>query len=313
MKAIYTYARHEDEEELCALELRSLFGEAAAISHGIVASQVSDDSPSVSRSPFFKRRIQIIEEAASLSELKEQLARLKPLEGTFKVLYTVGDEHHAYEDRRLLERSAGSVLKGQAEMRRPDMLFGLVRYKGSWLFGPCEEAESIWLRHQSKPQNYSTALPTRAARAMVNIAAGGSNPQSLRMVDPCCGMGTVLIEAMSMGIAMDGIDRNPLAVRGARLNLAHFGYPDTVRLGDMRDETKRRYDAAVVDMPYNLCSVLPEEESLEMLRSVRRLAERAVIVTTEDMTDRFKKADFRLKNQIRLTKGSFTRYVSVVE
>ncbi|MFF2886574.1 TRM11 family SAM-dependent methyltransferase [Paenibacillus sp. NPDC057967] len=311
MKAIYTYVRHEDEAELCGLELHSMFGDGATIGHGIVSS-ASEVSPSVNRSPFFKRRIEVIEEAASLSELTERLALLQPVSGTFKVLYTEGDEHHAYEERRTLERMAGSVLKGQAEMRRPDKLFGLIRYKGSWLFGPCEDAESHWLKHQGKPQNYSTALPTRAARAIVNIAAGEQSLQSLHMIDPCCGMGTVLIEAMSMGIAIDGIDRNPLAVRGARLNLSHFGYPNTVRLGDMRDETKR-YDAAIVDMPYNLCSVLPEEESLDMLRAVRRIAGLAVIVTTEDITERFKKANFRLRNQVRLTKGSFTRYVSVVE
>lgn len=312
MKAIYTYTRHEDEAELCALELHSLFGSEAAIEHGIVAVQGNEELLSVNRSPFFKRRINVMEEAESLTELTERLTLLEPVNGTFKVLYTEGDEHHEYEERRSLERTVGAVLIGRAEMRRPDRLFGLIRYKGSWLFGPSEDAESIWLKHQSKPQNYSTALPTRAARAIVNIAAGESRLQSLQLIDPCCGMGTVLIEAMSMGIAIDGMDRNPLAVRGARLNLAHFGYPDTVKLGDMRDTTKH-YDAAIVDMPYNLCSVLPEEESLDMLRAVRRMAERAVIVTTEDISERFIKADFGVRNQVRLTKGSFTRYVSVVE
>ncbi|RJX38770.1 RNA methyltransferase [Paenibacillus pinisoli] len=312
MKAIYTYARHEDEAELCALELDSLFGCEAAIGPGIVSVQANEDLPSVNRSPFFKRRIRILEEAENLTELTERLALLEPVSGSFKVLYTEGDEHHDYEERRKLERTVGSVMKGQAEMRRPDRQFGLIRYKGGWLFGPSEDAESIWLKHQSKPQNYSTALPTRAARAIVNIAAGEAKPASLRLIDPCCGMGTVLIEAMSMGIAIDGIDRNPLAVRGARLNLAHFGYPDKVMLGDMRNAAKQ-YDAAIVDMPYNLCSVLPEEESLDMLRAVRRMAGRAVIVTTEDIPERFIKADFRVRNQARLSKGSFTRYVSVVE
>ncbi|REK71447.1 TRM11 family SAM-dependent methyltransferase [Paenibacillus paeoniae] len=313
MQVIYTYARHEDESDLCALELRSLFGSMASIADGVVAwGSESEGSPSVNRSPFFKRRIEVIEEAESLSELTDRIASLEPVGGTFKVLYTEGDERHSYDERRMLERTAGSVLKGKAEMRQPEKLFGLIRYKGNWLFGPCQEDDSTWLKHQSKPQNYSTALPTRAARAIVNIGAGQSNLKTLRMIDPCCGMGTVLIEAMSMGIAIDGIDRNPLAVQGARLNLAHFGYPNTVKLGDMQDEMTR-YDTAIVDMPYNLCSVLPQEESLAMLRAVRRIAGRAVIVTTEEIEERFKKAHFRLRDQVQLSKGSFTRYISVVE
>lgn len=315
LKFIYTYARHEDEIELCDLELRSLFGKDADTGIGssaaIIATELTE-SLSVNRSPYFKRRIEVIEEAETMTELTDRLVHMQPVGGTFKVLYTEGDERHAYEERRQLERMTGAVLKGRAEMRAPELLYGLIRHKGKWLFGPCENDESAWLKHQSKPQNYSTALPTRAARAIVNIAAGQSNTETLRLVDPCCGMGTVLIEAMSMGIAIDGIDRNPLAVRGARINLAHFGYPDTVRLGDMQEETKR-YDAAIVDMPYNLCSVLSEEESLDMLRAVRRIASRAVIVTTEDIAPRFEKASLSLVDQAQLSKSSFTRYVSVVE
>ncbi|RCW44327.1 TRM11 family SAM-dependent methyltransferase [Paenibacillus prosopidis] len=303
---IYTYASHEDEASLCELELRTLFGQK--VGGGII---ISSCGLSVDRSPFIKRRIKVMLEANSLEELALKLTSIELDEKTFKVLFTSGDEPFSYEERRLLERTAGAAIKGKADMRKPERLFGLTKLNGIWHFGLCEENGAIWLKHQNKPQNYSTALPTRAARAIVNIAAGQED-QGIRMIDPCCGMGTVLIEAMSMGMDIEGVDLNPLAVRGARVNLAHFGYPDRVKLGDMR-QLETNYDAAIVDMPYNLCSVLPEDEQLAMLESVRRLAKRAVIVTTEPIGRQLELAAWRIIDFTTLSKASFTRYITVVE
>ena len=303
---IYTYASHEDEAALCGLELQTLFGQK--VSGGVLSSTYGI---SVDRSPFVKRRISVMLDESSLEELVLQLPSIELGGQTFKVLFTPGDEAFTYEEQRQLERAAGSAIRGKADMRRAERLFGLTKLNGRWYFGPCEENGAIWLKHQNKPQNYSTALPTRAARAIVNIAAGQALEQ-LRLIDPCCGMGTVLIEAMSMGIDIEGVDLNPLAVRGARVNLAHFGYPDRVRLGDMR-HIEGHYDAAIVDMPYNLCSVLPDDEQLVMLESVRKLAKRAVIVTTVPLMRQLGLAAWRITHSTTLSKASFTRYISVVE
>lgn len=266
---------------------------------------------SADRSPFFKRRIQAVAEAAELEGLKADLSLLQLASQTFKVLYTAGDEQHDYAERRHYERTAGSFINGKAEMRNPERIFGLIRIGGKWRFGPCEESGAPWLKHAGKPQNYSTALPTRAARAIVNIAAGQTG-DGLRLIDPCCGMGTVLIEALSMGMDIRGVDINPLAVRGARSNLDYFGYPDVVACQDML-QMEGNYDIAIVDMPYNLCSVLPSDQQLSMLKGVRRLAARAVIITTMPMERLLALAGFRITDRTTLNKASFTRYITVVE
>lgn len=303
---IYTYANHEDEASLRELELHSLFGQS--VQNGVIMSTID---MSVDRSPFVKRRIEVYFESDRLEVITEQLPTIE-LEGrSFKVLFTMGDEAFTFEEQRQLERLVGAEIRGKADMRTPELRFGLTKWDGRWYFGPCEDNQALWLKHQNKPQNYSTALPTRAARAIVNLAAG-SNAAHTRIIDPCCGMGTVLIEAMSMGIDIEGVDINPLAVRGARTNLAHFGYPNRVKLADMQ-ELDGYYDAAIIDMPYNLCSVLPEEEQLAMLRSVRRLAKRTVVITTERVEKQLEMAAFRLIEYAALSKASFTRYISVVE
>jgi tRNA G10 N-methylase Trm11 len=168
--------------------------------------------------------------------------------------------------------------------------------------------KAIWLAHKDKLQNYSTALTTRLARAAVNIAV--PKPQGIKAIDPCCGIGTVLIEARSMGIDIVGYDLNPLAVLGARANLVHFGFEGSVTIGDMR-LIEGSFDAAILDLPYNLCSVITPEEQLEMLQSARSFAYRVVIITTESIDALIVKAGFVIQDRCVVKKGSFARQVIV--
>lgn len=313
---IYTYAHHEEEADLAQLELRTLFGFAPA--GGFIIDTDETRTPlTPSRSPFIKRRIDVIAESEHLEGTNGLLQQLRSIaldERTFKVVFSACDEPFTFEEKRQLERLAGAAITGKAEMRKPDVQFGLAKLNGRWYFGTSEDNEAFWLVHQAKPQNYSTALNTRTARAIVNIAAGRGNEDSsaIRLVDPCCGMGTVLIEALSMGLSIEGFDSNPLAVKGARVNLAHFGYSDCVKLADMR-LLHGSYDAAIMDMPYNLCSVLPEDESISMLRSLRKLAKRAVVVTTMPIDVQLEQTKWTKFDEAIVRKGAFTRYVTVVE
>ena len=151
---------------------------------------------------------------------------------TFKVAFAETDAAVSMDRQREVAREIGRHLRGKAEMRRPEQWFAVTELGGRWLFGHCSYGEAVWLQHQQKPQNYSTALSTRVARAVVNIAV--PEVAGTKAIDPCCGIGTVLVEAMSMGIDIVGCDINPLAVRGARVNLEHFGMPNVVSIADMR-------------------------------------------------------------------------------
>ncbi|GGA27607.1 TRM11 family SAM-dependent methyltransferase [Paenibacillus physcomitrellae] len=303
---LYTYACHEDERELCGLELRSLLGEIPGQRHVESRLQVAPD-----RSPFLHERLAVQFEAETLEELEEQAGRIALEGATFKVRYLDADQTETYEGKRALERRIGARIIGKAEMKSPDRLFGFAYSKDRWVLGECVAGESIWLKHNSKPRQYSTALSTRVARAAVNIAV--PRQEGLKLVDPCCGIGTVLIEALSMGIETEGFDINPLAVTGARENLKHFGFlEEAVRLGDMR-QLDGRYDVLILDLPYNLCSVLPEEELLDMLRSARRLAPKAVILTLEDILPALGKSGWTIKESCSIYKGRFSRQLLIVE
>lgn len=332
MEHIYVYACHEDEQALCQLELRTLLGAEAVLGarYAVSARRVEPI-----RSPFLKLRLDVLFEAGSLPELASMVAALTVQGSTFKVAFAETDAAVSTDRQREVAREIGRHLRGKAEMRRPEQWFAVTELGGRWLFGHCSYGEAVWLQHQQKPQNYSTALSTRVARAVVNIAV--PDVAGTKAIDPCCGIGTVLVEAMSMGIDIVGCDINPLAVRGARVNLEHFGMPNVVSIADMRTlglvgeeaslptsrgrigeqvaepptSSQVRYDALILDMPYNLCSKLPEDEQLQMLQSARRLANRAVIVTTEQIDPLIAKAGFRIAERCTVNKGNFSRQIIV--
>lgn len=298
---IYPYACHEDERPLCEMELRILLD--APVTARYVRSEQEVDP---SRSPFVHGRLNVVCRAPSLEAIAEAASSLELHGRTFKLRYIEADGEADYGERRRIERLVGAHFRGKAEMKRPEYLYGLAYADGEWLLGDYVESESVWLRHNDKPRHYSTALGTRTARAIANIAV--PQPENIRAVDPCCGIGTVLIEAKSMGIHMDGFDLNPLAAIGARENLAFFGLAGDVVVADMRT-LEGRYDALVLDLPYNLCSVLTAGERLEMLNAARRLAGRCVIVATEDIEGELAAAGMTAEERCVVRKGNFARYV----
>lgn len=302
---IYTYACHEDEAELCDLELRSLLGDSPQTRYLKSSIAISPD-----RSPFIHYRISIQYEASTLEQLERIVQSIELEDQTFKLMCIDAEQLFTYEEKRLLERRIGMNIKGTAHMKQPQMLLGLTFADQRWIVGECIASEPIWLHHNDKPKHYSTALSTRVARAVANIAV--PQPLGVTMIDPCCGIGTVLIEALSMGIEVEGYDLNPLAVQGARENLLYYGMPDIVKIADMRT-LKGRYHALVLDLPYNLCSVLSEQARLEMLASAQRLAKRVLVLATEPIQESIEAVGLHVLEVCHIRKGKFVRYLFICQ
>jgi tRNA G10 N-methylase Trm11 len=292
------------------MEMRLLFGietEAPLLKSSI------DIDPS--RSPFIKERIDVMYEGDTLQDILEQVAQIQLKTETFKVyVVKINDLDKSakipFEQRREIERSIGLQINGEPDLDHPDLIFGLVTLDDRWYFGIYHKSEAVWFHHLKKPREYSTALSTRVARAIVNIAV--PNPKEIQAIDPCCGIGTVLVEALSMGIDIDGRDINPLAVDGSRENIAHFGYKGDVMTGPISEVTKR-YDVAIIDMPYNIVTYVTPEEQLDMLQQARRFANKLVVVTTVKIDELINEAGFEIKDCCEAKKALFTRYIALCE
>lgn len=307
---IYTYASIPEEWSLCQLELRTLFGvDLSSTEFTILKSNVQVDP---SRSPYIRERIDILFEGDSIDAIVEQVSQIQLNGTTFKVIGVKTNdrapaEKIEYKEQREIERQVGSSILGIVDVHQPDQVFGIVTLGGRWYFGQYRKNRSVWLQHVKKPRGYSMALPTRVARAVVNIAIPIPE-QGLKAIDPCCGIGTVLVEALSMGIDIVGREINPLVARGARENLAFYELEGTVTLGAIAD-VNEHYDVAIIDMPYNLVSKISPEEQISLLQQVRRIAGRVVVISIEVMDDKIAEAGFTIMDRGIASKGSFSRYI----
>ncbi|WP_257009776.1 TRM11 family SAM-dependent methyltransferase [Evansella halocellulosilytica] len=306
LKSIYTFSYTEEELELCKLEMRAFFG-MDSIS-GTLESHIQVDP---TRSPFMNERIDVLLESESISEMAKKVKNLPKSEMTFKVVFVKNPsgEKLSFKERQAVEKEVGLQVRGDIDLNRPEQLFGIMKVNGRWVFGHLHQSNSKWLEHQNKPHEYSTALSTKMARTVVNIAV--PKPEGVKAIDPCCGIGTVLIEACSMGVNIDGSDLNIRVVYGSRKNLAHFGYSAEVSLKDIREVTGD-YDVAIIDMPYNLCSVISDEERYEMFKSACSFANKVVIVTIDPVDEIVKNAGLTIIDRCKASKNkTFTREVLV--
>ena len=307
---IYTYTCHVDEVELCKLEMRAFFGFDVA-SNLVISTEKIEPS----RSPFIRSRLDVLYEADDLAEIARFAQGLELGESTFKVLclntVDFGDTKKIRQDERhQVEREIALSMHAEADLKNPDLVFGVVLNNNRWYFGYYIEGEAIWFKHQQKPEMYSTALSTRVARAVANIAI--PNPAGVRAIDPCCGIGTVLVEALSMGMNIVGSDINPLVAKGSRTNIAHFGLQGEVLKGDIAQITES-YDVAIIDMPYNLFTHISIDEQFTIIKEARRIATRVVLVTIDTIDDMVNEAGFTIVDRCIVKKGTFERQVLVCE
>jgi tRNA G10 N-methylase Trm11 len=85
-------------------------------------------------------------------------------------------------------------------------------------------SEEIEKRDMEKPvRRESLAISPRLAKILINLSQA---KQGERLVDPFCGIGVILEEALNQGINVIGIDKDKNAIIGAKKNLKWFGFGD---------------------------------------------------------------------------------------
>lgn len=299
----YTIRSTVREKSLCKLEMKYLFNivpeENYLFSYHYVDS---------SRSAFVKQCLSIIYNCDSLEALTEKIITNKLFYDSFKVRFVDFDDSVDYFEKRRLESVVGFNISGEADMHNPKVLLGLTRVNGRWLFGELEENKNNWKKHNIKLFSYSNALDVRLARALVNIAAGST--EDIKLIDPCCGIGTVVLEALSMGFDIKGCELNPFIAENAQRNLEFFGYENVITNGDMH-LLKESFDAAIVDMPYGLFSPTTLKQQLDIISTTRRLAAKAVFISYDNMENYFEEAGFKVIDSCSVAKGNFERHITV--
>jgi tRNA G10 N-methylase Trm11 len=262
-----------------------------------------------SRSPFIRVKITLRCTAASLEELVQLLVIENITCDNFKFArFRIEDGELGYEKWMQSVTALGKVIHGEVDMKNPAIQFGTTLIDGLWIFGIYERNENPWEKHNLKPFTNSNSLETRIARSLVNIAVG--QQVKTRFVDPCCGIGTVVLEALSLAIPVVGYEISWIIAKQAKQNVSFFGYENCIVRGDML-EIKEKYDVAILDIPYNLFSHVTYTQQKDIINASRRITNKLVLIACTDMDKDIISSGFTIVDRCRIYKGSFVRYVSV--
>ena len=302
---LYFINYQDNERELCKMEMRCLFNREINEKYFF-----SDIDINASKSPFIKSKIKIIYSDESLDRMVSKIKEDNLSYDDFKVSYVKSEQGDVqYEDRLEATRKIGFVVNGYPDMHKPRNPLAVTKINGLWIFGEYERNDFKWQKHNDKPYSYSNALGLRMARALVNIAMKDNEEGTL--IDPCCGVGTVVIEALDLGIKVKGYEISKQIAYNARENIEFLGYPrDTVICHDMH-EIKDKYDSAIIDIPYGLFSPVTLEEQKAIIHTARNICEKMVIVTFEDMEKFIVEAGFSVIDKCVVPKGNFKRHILV--
>lgn len=302
---IYFINYQDNERELCKMEMRCLFNREINEKYFF-----SDIDINASKSPFIKSKIKIIYSDEFLDRMVRKIKEDNLSYDDFKVSYVKSEQGDVqYEDRLEATRKIGFVVNGYPDMHKPRNPLAVTKINGLWIFGEYERNDFKWQKHNDKPYSYSNALGLRMARALVNIAMKDNEEGTL--IDPCCGVGTVVIEALDLCIKVKGCEISKQIAYNARENVEFLGYlRDTIVCYDMH-KIKDKYDSAIIDIPYGLFSPVTLEEQKAIIHTARNICEKMVIVTFEDMEKFIVEAGFSVIDKCVVPKGNFKRHILV--
>lgn len=297
------------EEDLCALEMRALFNES-------IREKVffSEQAIQASLSPFMKSRLEVLCVCDSLEQVLQWIKDTALTAQAFKVQYVPVIKRDPMDKaRKDISKSVGFAISGLAEFVQPSINFGVTFYKGHWYFGVVEFNDGRWKKHIEKPYSYSSSLGINTAKALLNITTCGDLTK--RVIDPCCGIGTVLLEGHISGYDIEGCDIKEKVVDKARKNLSHYGYKAHVIHGDIKD-LHRTYDASVVDLPYGNFSHSDKANMEHIIHHAKRLSKRQVFISSLDLTDLIEEQGLTIVDRSVVYKNKsrkFIRYIWVCQ
>lgn len=306
---IYSINYQDYEKDLCDLEMRALFNipiETKAF--------FSDKRIDESLSPYFKSRLEILHEATNLEDLIHKISKMNNTKDGFKVKYlSVIKPDPMEKEQKVITKAIGYAFEGLPSFDHPVIIYGVTYFNGKWYFGILLYNTMLWKKHKSKPNSYSSSLSLNTAKAILNIANRGDT--SKKIIDPCCGVGTVLLEGHFSGYDITGCEINYKVAMKACENLKHYGYKGRVFHKDIKD-LDEYFDTAVIDLPYGNSSESDEVDMMDIIRHASRISERQVLVSTIDLTEKIYKEGLVIVDRAVVYKNKsrrFMRYIWVCE
>jgi len=185
-----------------------------------------------------------------------------------------------------------NTVKTKVNLKAPDKTFIGILTSEKLVFGVklAEIAAKPFVerRPRKKPFFHPSAMPSKLARCMVNLAHAKAGELVL---DPFCGTGSVMIEAAFIGCRVLGFDVQRRMTKGCLKNLKHFHIePEGVVMADARRPPLEKVDCLVTDPPYGRSATTMKlttkrivEEVLSSARALLREGQRICIASPKTL------------------------------
>lgn len=298
-KYLYIFNFPPEQEDLCKLEFKYLFKDTFVDKYYFSNIDVHEDT-----SIFIKAKIDIFVMGKIYQPVLEDLRKKTLFYLDFKVIYLKNEtEHVEYKESLQWCKDVSWPIDGSVNMAHPKHTIAITKIHGTWIVGYYHHGVPSWKKHNDKPHTFSNSLDIRIARTVINIAT--QNDDKVTVVDPCCGVGTVVLEGLALHKKIEGFDISREISYQARLNLLHYGYdPYLINRVSIHDLDKH-YDVAIMDIPYNLYTPITPQEQFSLIVSARKICDRLIIITYEDMRKELNQAHFLILDECIIKKSNY--------
>lgn len=290
----------ESEYEIAQAELWALAGGTEAAGRAVVVPQ----PVAVERAAYVTACAELLASAPSAKAIARAVASLGLSFDRFRITLVTLPPRPPVAKRETIVDVAQHI-DGTVDLTTPLNELLLVGTQSEWHFGRVVSRSLKSFRgHERKPRMFSSSLPARLARAMVNLVA---SPGDI-VVDPCCGSGSVVLEAWAIGARAVGADLNPKLAGMTQANLRHFGRPEWVCVAEGA-EFAARGDAVVTDLPYGRQSPRMQGLYERLLANFPSIAPRLSVVAASDIHGLLLDSGYRIERVASIRRGSLERRV----
>ena len=196
MSYFYLLSGPEETREVAALELWALAGVEGA--GACVAGPVAAD---VTGAAYTRFCAELIAEGPDLEALVAATAAVAPRLDGFNI-HVWRPAPRASDNPLLAIRRLADAISGPPNLDHPRHRLAVVAQADWWRLGRVVSAASMDWRAWTPPVDFSAALPPQLARALVNLVAAPGDT----LLDPCCGVGTVVAQAARRGVRAVGVE-----------------------------------------------------------------------------------------------------------
>ena len=303
-KYLYLTSAPNQEAELVNAESTKLTGHPPN-AYGIA---ISERCVNVTHGAYVKCCMEILFEGGDISEVCGQIEASTLYAEDFRVS-VVKRPRGLAADTMKIAHIVGGVIGGTVRLTQPRVVFlAVITNEQVWLGRLLSESDGRWLVHRKRPYMTSSALPTKLARAIVNLIADPSD----RLVDPCCGTGTIVLEAAHMGMRVVGYDINPKMVKATQGNLAHHNLEANVWLGDAR-QISEPFDSLATNLPYGIMLDRTPTQDWEILQNLNNLAPKAAFVAIQDLSKPLEDLGYRIQQIVHVPKQNMVRRIYITD